>query len=639
MTQFKKGISLLLLIAVLLSAAPITAQATETEANEAAAGSRYTIVEHTEPEGRQYYGRTVLESMENTALLYAYDQLVEGVENAEAEISVYNGLFPITQDEVNLVMDVYRRDYAHHFWLGNGYGVSYNPQTVLSVVPTYLMTGDTLTEARAKFNAEADAILSGITEDMTQYEKELYLHDTLAQRITYKESTNAHNAYGALVEGVAVCEGYAEAFQYLLHRAGIWSYLVLGSSRGVGHAWNMVQIDGEYYHVDLTWNDQDEVVYHGYFNVTDAQILKDHTIDATTYTLPSCTSADAFYYTGKDTYLSTYTVAGVAKLLRDNDLQVNVYIPGDVETFVDWYRENILQIAQTAGVYGSFSYGYSQLGNELIIKIKKQVAKVTVGTDVAYYNDLSVALQNCSDGAQLRLMDDLSEGLTTNLQITLDLNGYDIAGDLIATAAVTVLDRQTADYTVENGNGYGVIYGTVTGVAPAAGYIVLSGEEGTSFHKVDVALEKLTLNAQAVGLYYTGSFLYDEIIAESVEAYGVTMSTACELPVADDSDSSCLYTLTARSVLLKDIMSPDNTVDVNRSNGKKLIYSRAYLKLADGTYLYSDVSTANLQTMVETVDAKAWDRLSDAQREMLLTMYQTYSEVMDAWDIPNLKSA
>ena len=633
MEKLKRMIALVLFAALVLSAAPITAQAAETSAD-----SRYTVIESTPPEGRQYYGRTVLESMQKTALLYAYDQIVEGVENAEAEIDVYNGFFPITVEEIKLVMSVYRRDYAHHFWLDNGYSISCSSTTVYSIIPKYLMTGSALTEAKAKFEAEVDGVLAGITEDMTEYEKELYIHDTLAQRIVYDESDNAHNAYGALVEGVAVCEGYAEAFQYLLHRAGIWSYLVIGSSRGVGHEWNMVQIDGEYYHVDLTWNDQDSDLYHAYFNVTDEMIRKDHTIEATTYDLPECTAKDAFYFTGKDTYLETYTAETVGNLLRDNDLRIHVYIPGDLSAALSWYGDNVLDIAGFAGTNGGFSYGYSYMGNEAVFYIKGMGVKVTDSTDISYYSTLARALNDCADGSKLRLVGDLTENMETGYALELDLNGHDIAGDLTAPNT-TVYDSQTADYTVNNGNGYGVITGTVKVSAPAEGYIQVAEEDGTSYHKVDAALDKLVLKAESAGLYYTGSFYYDEVVEKSLSATGVALSTQNAAPVADGSDPGSLYTDAGNSVLLKNILQEGNTTEQNRKNAKNPIYARAYLKLKDGTILYSDANATNLQAMVETVDAVAWDRLSNAQKDALTAMYQTYAAEMATWNIPNLKNA
>ena len=632
MSYCKKYIALLLFAAMLLSVMPSVVAADDV----AEAKSDYIIIEPTPPEGRQYYGRTVLEGMEKTALLYAYDQIVEGVENGAASISVYNGLFPITQDEIKLVMSVYRRDYAHHFWLDNRYGISYNSTTVLKVVPQYLMTGAALTTAKAEFEAAAYQVLSGITPDMTEYEKELYLHDTLAEMVTYRESANAHNAYGALVEGVAVCEGYAEAFQYLLHRADIWSYLVIGSSRGEGHSWNMVQIDGAYYHVDLTWNDQDETVYHGYFNVTDTQIKKDHTIDTTPYDLPKCDSTDAFYYTGKDTYLENYTVDSVARLLQDNDLEVMVFVPGGWEILQAWFYENILTIAERAGVYGGFSYGYTRLGDEMTLRIAKQQVKVTVDSSITYYNNISTALMHAENGAQMKLMDDLSDALQTELQILLDLNGCDIGG-VLAGSNITVFDSQTSDYTVNNGNGYGKIAGAVTGATAAEGYIAITEASGTSFHKVDVAVDKLVLKAETVGFYYTGSFCYDEVVAECLSASGIALSTENDAPVADDTDPTSLYTATGNSVLVKNILTTANTAAQNRENAKQKVHARAYLKLQDGTILYSTAKTSNLQTMVETVDAVAWTNLGTAQKDALAQMYDLFSGVMGTWSIPNLK--
>ena len=116
MFRFKRSVALLMLVAVLLAAMPVTAQAQTPD----------TSTDLQVLDNYEYYGRSVLENTQNTALLYAYDQLVKGVENAESSISVYDGLAPITVDELRLVMDLYRRDYAHHFWLDNSYGISYN---------------------------------------------------------------------------------------------------------------------------------------------------------------------------------------------------------------------------------------------------------------------------------------------------------------------------------------------------------------------------------------------------------------------------------------------------------------------------------------------------------------------------------
>lgn len=146
-------------------------------------------------------------------------------------------------------------------------------------------------------NAAAAKLLEGITGDMSPYERELAIHDRLVEQTAYDESQSQpqiHNLYGVLVNRLAVCDGYSKAFQYLLYQAGVPCLFVTGQSQGEGHAWNLVQLDGAYYHVDITWDDPvyngireaDKPVFYGYFNVTTAQIREDHTMDAENYPLP-----------------------------------------------------------------------------------------------------------------------------------------------------------------------------------------------------------------------------------------------------------------------------------------------------------------------------------------------------------------
>ena len=350
-----------------------------------------------------YYCRTALAKLPNAkALLYAYDQVVAGVEESLEEIKVYNDADPISVDELRTVMDAYRRDHTEQFWFGNSYRISYNSTSVLKILPTYVMEGEALTEAKRQFDAALEEMLAELPKTATEFERELLLHDRLAATVTYVDTENAHNAYGALVEGKAVCEGYAEALQCLLHRAGIQSLIVLGSSINPstgapeGHAWNMVRIDGSYYHTDLTWNDQGRRLYHAYFNLTDAVIDQDHDVTPTEYTLPTCTSQTANYFVVKGGLLTEYSVDTLAVLLKNNDLSVSVYLNSDVDAFVEWYGSHIAEIAQKAGVVGSYSYSLSGLGREYVLSIEvcrhtalqaiaAQGATCTANGNEAYY--------------------------------------------------------------------------------------------------------------------------------------------------------------------------------------------------------------------------------------------------------------
>ncbi|OPL08784.1 MAG: hypothetical protein AVO33_09430 [delta proteobacterium ML8_F1] len=147
----------------------------------------------------------------------------------------------------------------------------------------YRDSGDTA------FEDMAGRILDeALSQGMGVNEKIRSIHDALARHITYDSEgyssgeveDEAHTAYGALVEGTAVCDGYAEAFNLLLNRAGIKSDLVIGEALGEGHAWNLVEFEEGFYHVDLTWNDLDNGrISDAYYKISLDEIQKDHLIE------------------------------------------------------------------------------------------------------------------------------------------------------------------------------------------------------------------------------------------------------------------------------------------------------------------------------------------------------------------------
>ena len=115
-------------------------------------------------------------------------------------------------------------------------------------------------------------------EDMTELQKALAIHDHLVLNCQYdltKARKYAHSEYGALVEGLAVCEGYTLAYNDLLSRVGIKAKYVRGRLKSCGdpHAWSGVTIDGKNYHVDVTSDDPTPdtkgSVSHNFFMLSD----------------------------------------------------------------------------------------------------------------------------------------------------------------------------------------------------------------------------------------------------------------------------------------------------------------------------------------------------------------------------------
>lgn len=140
--------------------------------------------------------------------------------------------------------------------------------------------------------------LEGIKSDIIQnrtgntYKDIKMVHDYLVNNIQYDTSIskqNIYNIYGALVNGEAVCEGYARSFKYIMDGLGIPCTLVIGkgtNSEGKteNHAWNYVQISGDWYAIDCTWDDPvvegggwiNQSSKYKYFLKGSQDILKDH---------------------------------------------------------------------------------------------------------------------------------------------------------------------------------------------------------------------------------------------------------------------------------------------------------------------------------------------------------------------------
>lgn len=127
----------------------------------------------------------------------------------------------------------------------------------------------------------------------------LNVHDYLVANISYDASQdNIFNAYDAMINGKAICSGYAESFKTLVEMIGVPCITISGTAGGEKHMWNMVCLDEQWYHVDVTWDDpinnEEDLIEHAYFNITDSAMAVDHTWEASLY--PAAVSTDYSYY-------------------------------------------------------------------------------------------------------------------------------------------------------------------------------------------------------------------------------------------------------------------------------------------------------------------------------------------------------
>ena len=296
---------------------------------------------------------------------------------------------------------------------------------------------------------------------------------------------------------------------------------------------------------------------------------------------------------------------------------------------------------------------YDYVTNKITMEAGHHSFEATgVGTASCHCGDSTVGVVAIVDGnaytsltdafaknSAVTLIGHTQEDVTITADGVLDLNGYNVDGNITVVEGVIFFlkDSQTDDYTVADDN-YGRITGTITGATPANGYVQIVEADGASYHKIDIRVKSVSLRASSVGIYYTAEYLHDEVVERNLSAKGVTLSTQNTAPVADGSDESSLYTLCGNSVLLSGIMDADETTNNNKMNARQQIYSRAYLLLNDGSYLYSETVSTTFRDVVETIDATHWDSLTDGQKAALAELYSTYKTAMDSWQIERLKN-
>ena len=130
-----------------------------------------------------------------------------------------------------------------------------------------------------------DEAMSLINLDDTDFAKALKLHDWIVKNVSYGMSkTYSDFAVGALANRSSVCAGYAQCYQFLLSQVGVDSIYIAANTTKEPHAWNLVKIDGHYFHVDCTWDrglGANPNVNHTYFMLNDEEFNADgaHTED------------------------------------------------------------------------------------------------------------------------------------------------------------------------------------------------------------------------------------------------------------------------------------------------------------------------------------------------------------------------
>lgn len=262
----------------------------------------------------------------------AFDaRLVEAFKNYESSVDVSD--IGITREEaynggINTVIN------SHPEIIGiAGTSYYYSPSTnlVTKIVITYTSNAR---EEQQKLDAAINELNSRVDiSGMTDEEIVLAYHEYLTSTVAYAYAAylqgslggaHEYDMYGALVNHSSVCQGYAETMFYLLKKAGL--SCAIASSQNINHAWNIVKLNGKWYHIDATWDDpvwdMPGRSLHTYFLVSfdtmNKNTLTNHTKDRTDMVV-SAQWGDTYTSATDTTYESGKFWNGVEKAIFYRD--------------------------------------------------------------------------------------------------------------------------------------------------------------------------------------------------------------------------------------------------------------------------------------------------------------------------------
>lgn len=261
---------------------------------------------------------------------------------------------------------------------------SYSPSTgrVTKIVVTYRNYNLDAVEA------EINKIVDLVNDEMTDLEKIITIHDYLCLTIEYPQSDlinnrvsdDAHTIKGAVIDKIAVCDGYSTAFQYVMEKLGIDCTLVTGTGNGGSHAWNQVKLDGKWYLIDVSW---DDLTFDNLGGIKHEHMLKSesdfagHSWTKTDYERCTSTTYDNAFWADSNTLLLDYNnywyYLDLEGVLRKHSLKdINAagtkiatlggkwYVHGSTSSF---YKGNYAKLAMHNGkIYYSQPEGIYTIG-------------------------------------------------------------------------------------------------------------------------------------------------------------------------------------------------------------------------------------------------------------------------------------
>lgn len=276
-----------------------------------------------------------------------YNTIMDGIINFDSKIDL--SIYGITSEQVADCLMIVSLTNLEYNYVPTNYTITTQNDKVVAVSFKYTKTQSQHKKEIKELNNVVNKIVNNCKVS-SQYDAIKYIHDAIIKGCEYDaRGNNPLTAYGCLVEGEAVCEGYSKAFMLLCSKIGVECIPVVGeatnsSGNTESHMWNLVKVDGQWLHFDITWDDPitdnlgSDFVKYDYFGLSDNKIKKDHIIDGIPYlTYPKATSENGDYFT-KYKLVASSSGSGIkllkteiSKAVKSKDKYVRIKISKDSE--------------------------------------------------------------------------------------------------------------------------------------------------------------------------------------------------------------------------------------------------------------------------------------------------------------------
>lgn len=251
---------------------------------------------------------------------YLYEEILSVLLNFQQDVLISTN----DEKEIAEIFECVMNDHPELFYVDAYVYTKYTAGdrvTRITFSGEYNRTEEEAERDKERIDRVVKQCLAGVSKDADEYGQVKYFYEYIIHHTRYSEDEpDSQNMSSVFLNGKSVCKGYACALQYLCDQVGIVGSIVAGEVSNGLHAWNLIRIDGCYYHVDVTWGDanfrsNDRIgrgepntvpeIDYDYLCVTTEQISHTHSIKRE-IAIPECTAVSANYYVREGLYFTCF---------------------------------------------------------------------------------------------------------------------------------------------------------------------------------------------------------------------------------------------------------------------------------------------------------------------------------------------